>query len=83
MDADSTVAATELQRWIERVKDWPEEAQAEVVAWLEFMEQELQDPYKLTPEDEAALEQGLDDVRNGRIASDEEVEALLSRYRDA
>ncbi len=64
---------------MERAETWPEEAQEEAVNFLLALEQELADPYVLTEEDRAAIERGLDDMRQGRFASDEEVSAVFRR----
>jgi len=64
---------------LERAETWPEEAQEEAVNFLLALEQDLADPYVLTEEDRAAIERGLDDMRHGRFASDEEVSAVFPR----
>ena len=64
---------------MERAETWPEEAQEEAVNFLLALDQELADPYVLTEEDRAAIERGLDDMRHGRFASDEEVSAVFRR----
>lgn len=64
---------------MERAETWPEETAEEAVNFLLALEQELADPYVLTEEDRAAIERGLDDMRHGRFASDEEVSAVFRR----
>jgi putative ABC transport system ATP-binding protein len=44
--------------------------------------QVVEEEVVLTEEDEAALAQGAEDIRVGRIASDESVKAILDRYRE-
>ena len=68
-----------LREILERAETWPEEAQEEAVNFLLALDQELADPYVLTEEDRAAIERGLDDMRHGRFASDEEVSAVFPR----
>ena len=37
--------------------------------------------YKLNADEQAAIEQGLEEMRQGKFASDDEVAALFNRYR--
>jgi predicted transcriptional regulator len=73
------MTAKDLREILERVEAWPEEAQEEALSFLLALERELADPYVLTEEDRAAIERGLDDMRHGRFASDEEVSAVFRR----
>ena len=66
---------------LERVLTRPPEAQAEAVASLESIEQELSGPLPLSDDDRRALEQSADDVRHGRFANDEEVRKVFDRFR--
>jgi hypothetical protein len=68
-----------LREIVERAEAWPQEFQDEAVSFLLAIEQELADPYVLSDEDRAAIERGLDDMRQGRFATDEEVAALFRR----
>jgi predicted transcriptional regulator len=70
-----------LREMIERAETWPEEAQEEAVALLRAIEAEFSEPYELTDDDRRAIDQGLEDVRQGRFASDEEVSWLFARFR--
>jgi predicted transcriptional regulator len=70
-----------LKEIIERAETWPEEAQEEAIATLQAIEAEFREPYELTEDDRKAIDRGLEDVRSGRIASDEEVSRLFARYR--
>jgi predicted transcriptional regulator len=45
------------------------------------LEQEHAEPYQLTDEDKAAIDRSLEDARQGRFASDADVEAIFNRYR--
>jgi len=73
------MSAKALREILERAAGWPEETQEEAMNFLLALEQELADPYVLTDEDRAAIERGLDDMRHGRFASDEEVSAVFRR----
>jgi predicted transcriptional regulator len=70
-----------LREIVERAETWPEEAQEEAIATLQAIEAEFTEPYELTEDDRKAIDRGLEDVRRGRIASDEEVNRLFARYR--
>jgi predicted transcriptional regulator len=70
-----------LKEMVERAETWPEEAQEEAIATLQAIEAELAEPYQLTEDDRKSIDRGLEDVRLGRIASDEEVSSLFARYR--
>jgi hypothetical protein len=71
----------QIKAVLERVLSWPPEAQAEAVASLESIEQELSGPLPLSDDDRRALEQSADDVRHGRFANDEEVRKVFDRFR--
>jgi predicted transcriptional regulator len=70
-----------LAEILKRVETWPEEVQEEAAASLESIERELLEPYELTDDDKAAIERGLDDLRNGRLMPDAKVAELFARYR--
>jgi predicted transcriptional regulator len=70
-----------LKDIMERVGDWPEEAQEQALELLLALEQEYAEPYELSDEDMAAIDRGLEDARQGRFATDEQIEALFKRYR--
>jgi predicted transcriptional regulator len=70
-----------VETLLEHVADWPEEAQAELVRSIVDIETKHLGVYKLSPEERAAIERGLEEMRQGKYASDEEVEAMFKRYR--
>jgi predicted transcriptional regulator len=70
-----------IETLLERIADWPEEAQAELVQSIVDIETKHLGVYKLNPDERAAIEQGLEEMRQGKSASDEEVAALFNRYR--
>jgi len=70
-----------LKDIMERVGDWSEEAQEQALELLLALEQEYAEPYELSDEDMAAIDRGLEDARQGRFATDEQIEALFKRYR--
>jgi predicted transcriptional regulator len=72
---------SKLKAMIGRAETWPQEAQDEAIAALQAIEAELAQPYELSEDDRKAIDRGLEDVRRGRIASEEEVSKLFARYR--
>jgi hypothetical protein len=72
---------SKLREILQRVETWPESAQEEAVECLLALEAEYAEPVSFSDEDLAAFEQSAEDVRQGRFASEDEVEAVLRRYR--
>ena len=70
-----------LKDILERAQSWPEPWQEYAVDVLLALEREFAEPYQLTEEDKAAIDRGLEDARQGRYASDEQVKELFDRYR--
>ncbi|HUD88240.1 MAG TPA: hypothetical protein VMR17_17500 [Xanthobacteraceae bacterium] len=70
-----------VETLLERIADWPEEAQAELVESIVAIETKHFGVYKLSPEERTAIERGLEEMRQGKFASDEDVAALFDRYR--
>jgi hypothetical protein len=70
-----------VETLIERVADWPQDAQAEVVKSIVDIETKHFGLYKLSAEERAAIEEALEEMRQGKFATDEEVAAVFNRYR--
>jgi predicted transcriptional regulator len=70
-----------IETLLERIADWPKAAQAELVQSIVDIETRHLGVYKLNLDERAAIEQGLEEMRQGKFASDEEVAALFNRYR--
>jgi len=70
-----------LEILLERVSTWPEEAQEEFVRSVANIEHKHLGPYRLSDDERNAVRQGLAEVREGRLASDEAVAAVFNRYR--
>jgi hypothetical protein len=66
---------------LDRIADWPEEAQAEVVQSVVDIETKHFGVYHLSDDERAAIERGLEEMRQGKFASDEEVAAVFNRHR--
>jgi len=70
-----------LKDIIERAETWPEEAQEEALQFLLALEQEYAEPFELSDEDRKAIDRSLEDMRQGRFATDEQVAAVFNRHR--
>jgi predicted transcriptional regulator len=70
-----------LDALLERAASWPEEAQAELVRFMIDTEAKHFGVYRLSDDERAAIQKGLEDVKAGRFASDEEVAEIFARYR--
>jgi predicted transcriptional regulator len=70
-----------IETLLERTADWPKEAQAEVVKAIVDIETKYFGIHKLNAKERTAIERGLEEMRQGKFASDEEVTALFNRYR--
>jgi predicted transcriptional regulator len=71
-----------LEILLDRVSTWPEEAQEEFVKSVADIESKHLGVYRLSDEERNAVRRGLADMREGRLASDAEVAAVFSRYRE-
>jgi predicted transcriptional regulator len=71
----------QLEEIFARVRTWPEERLDDVAEVLLAMEQANGADDDLTEEDWTDLEEGLAEADRGEFASEEEVQALLDRYR--
>ena len=72
-----------LKAIMERIDQWPKQAQEDAVHSLLAIEEEYLGGDDLLPEDRAALERSADDVRLGRFANDETVRKTFDQYRRA
>jgi predicted transcriptional regulator len=70
-----------LETLIERVAALPEEAQDELLDHIAIIEAKHSGVYELSDDERTAVRRGLEEMRQGKFASDEEVEAVFSRYR--
>ena len=64
-----------------RIETWPDRAQERAADLLLTLEHEYIEPYELTDEDRAAIDRSLEEARQGRFATDKEVEAAFNRFR--
>jgi predicted transcriptional regulator len=71
----------EIADLIERVASLSDEAQAELVEAISNIETKYMGVYRLSDDERAAVERGLEEMRHGKFASEEEVEEVFSRFR--
>jgi predicted transcriptional regulator len=70
-----------LETLIARVSALPEEAQDELLDHVALIEARQTGIYHLSDDERAAVQRGLEEARQGKFATDEEVEAVFNRYR--
>lgn len=71
----------EIDAVFERVRTWSEERQEDAAAMLLMMEEQGAGIYVLDEEEERALDEAEAAADRGEFATEEEVEAVLNRYR--
>jgi hypothetical protein len=72
-----------LKEILARAETWPPEAQEEFAQIALEFEAGLSGKYHPTPEELAGINRGLRAAAEGRFASDQEVEAVLAKFRQA
>jgi restriction endonuclease Mrr len=75
--------ASDLKKYLQRIPEWPKEAQDELVRSMVEIEHRYSERYQLDDEERAALERSAEDVRKNRFATDDDVEAVFTRYHRA
>lgn len=70
-----------LESVLDRVSSWSEEAREEVIDHIMALEARHSGVYHLSDDERACVRRGLEEARQGKLATDEEVEAVFSRYR--
>jgi hypothetical protein len=74
--------ATDLKSLLERVQTWPEEAQDELVAVANQIENELQGrDYLATHEELRIIDAAMASIDGGEVATDTEIEAAFAKFR--
>jgi predicted transcriptional regulator len=66
---------------LERIADWPEETQAELLQALFEIEVKHFGVYRLLEEKRVTVREGLAQAERGEFATDEQVAAVFNRYR--
>ncbi len=78
------MTAKTLKTALERVERWPEHAQAMLAELALEIDRELREQkYIATPAELAGIDRGLKAAREGRFASDKEVESIIAKHRPA
>ena len=73
-----------LRDVLERVEEWPEEAQTELAQIaLEIDAGLMAGKYRATPAEIAGIDRGLKAAREGRFASVEQVDRIFNKHRPA
>jgi hypothetical protein len=76
------MTAKALEEALRRVETWPEEAQEELAEIALEIDAGLKGGlYRATPEELEGIDRGLKAARERRFATDEEVEAILTKHR--
>jgi hypothetical protein len=70
-----------LQRVLEDVMSWPPERQDAAAEVLEHMQKLATEPYALSEDERADIEDALAEARRGEFASEAEVAAMFARHR--
>ena len=76
------MTAKALKDVMERVESWPKEAQEELAEIARGMEAGLQGGvYHASAEELAGIDRGLNAAREGRFATDKDVEKVFAKHR--
>jgi hypothetical protein len=70
----------EIKAVLDRVLSWPPERQEDAAAMLLTLEAQEGEVYHPSEDEWVAIQEGLDQAKRGEFASDEEMEALFSRF---
>jgi hypothetical protein len=70
-----------LKDVMERVETWPDADKAELLEYALEIEARHEGPFEPTPDELEGIDRGLQDAREGRFATDAEVEAVFAKYR--
>jgi hypothetical protein len=69
------------QALLEQVQSWPEEDQEELADVAREIESRRTGVYRLSDDERAAIQKGVDDALRGDFASDEEMEEFFRLHR--
>ncbi len=70
-----------MDQAIAAVSKLPDEKQDQLASMI--IEAAVETPHQLSDEERVAVEDGLEDIKAGRYAGDEEVASLFNRFRTA
>ena len=78
------MTVTDLKNLLERVQTWPEEAQDELVAIANQIENELQgQDYLASQEELRIIDAAIASIDAGETASDTEIKTAFAKFRQA
>jgi predicted transcriptional regulator len=78
------MTAKTLKNALQRVEAWPEHAQDMLAELALEIDQELREgKYHATPAELAGIDRGLKAAREGRFATDDQVESVIAKHRPA
>lgn len=78
------MTTTDLKNLLERVQAWPEEAQDELVAVANQIENELQSrAYHATRDELQIIDAAIASIDAGKVATDAEIQAAFAKFRPA
>jgi hypothetical protein len=76
------MTTTDLKNLLERVQTWPEEAQDELVAVANQIENELQRrDYLATREELRIIDAAVASIDGGEVATEAEIKAAFAKFR--
>ncbi len=70
-----------LKQMLPRIEAWPAEDQEALLEAARSIEAERSGAYHASPLELAAIDRGLEDVRNGRFAAEHAVSAVRAKFR--
>ena len=71
----------EIEAVLDRVRTWPIERQEDAARTLIRMEAHGRHVYVLSDEERADIEEALEEVARGEVASDDQVASVFSRFK--
>lgn len=74
------MSEAQIETLIERVREWPSDAQDELVRVVAEIESRYSGVYQLDEGERAALRRSQEDIEGGRFASDAEMDAVLRPF---
>ena len=76
------MTTTDLKNLLERVQNWPEEAQHELVAVAKEIESELRsEDYHATRDELRVIDAAMASIDAGEMATDAEIKAAFAKFR--
>jgi hypothetical protein len=76
------MTAKALEEAMRRVESWPQDAQEELAEIAFEIDARLKGgKYHATPQELAGIDRGIEAAREGRLATDVEVEAVFAKHR--